>query len=326
MFQWPEPASCKFNKNNPVYYKYKRSKKNPHAFKIKKIEKFFSTKYKTKYAILFPSGRAAINIILKYHKFDRSKIVNVPLWTSACLLHALSAITNVTVKNQKADCIIAVHKWGNTYNLKKNPNRKTQLVIEDSADCIPGENYRPFENNSNYEVLSLPKIIGSFSGGIILTNKKKFYKYCKKQQLKNKVLGIVQSERKFRSTFIDKDNFDWRFYESYNTSIDYNSVQNIFNCLSNFELNRNIILKRQNLIKKYFKNLFFDKKRIGPCIVFEEKKYKSLKFLLELKNYDFTKKTLKEKYSKCLIFPIHFGISEKDFNRKLRNLIKNYKA
>ena len=133
MFQWPEPASCKFNKDNPANYRYKKNIKTPVKSQINKIEKFFAKKYNAKYAILFPSGRVAINVILNYHKFNRSKIVNVPMWTSSCLLHALTSITNVTVKNYKANCIIAVHKWGNTYKYKKKLDYKNQVIIDDSA-------------------------------------------------------------------------------------------------------------------------------------------------------------------------------------------------
>ena len=112
MFQWPEPAHCNFPKNNAVYYKYKKNLKKASDFKINKIENFFSKKYNSKYAVLFPSGRSAINQVLLFNGYNRSKIVNVPLWTSSCLLHALTAITNVSVKNNKANCIIVVHKWG----------------------------------------------------------------------------------------------------------------------------------------------------------------------------------------------------------------------
>ena len=54
--------------------------------------------------------------------------------------------------------------------------------------------------------------------------------------MKNKILGKAQSERKYKSTFKDRTNADWRFYESLNTSVDFNSVENIFNCLSNYDL------------------------------------------------------------------------------------------
>ena len=130
---------------------------------------------------------------------------------------------------------------------------KNQVIIDDSADCLPTKNYKPFENGSNYEIISLPKTIGSFCGGIILAKRTNFFNFCKAKQLKGKVLGFNQSMRKYRSSFIDKNNFDWRFYESHNTYIDYNSAQNIFNCLSNFELNKNVILNRRKKINRYFR-------------------------------------------------------------------------
>ena len=81
----------------------------------------------------------------------------------------------VTVKNKNADCNIIVHKWGNTFKLLKTNNSKKQILIDDSADSFPGAKYRPFENKSDYEILSLPKLIGSFCGGIVLTKNKNFY-------------------------------------------------------------------------------------------------------------------------------------------------------
>jgi putative PLP-dependent aminotransferase (TIGR04422 family) len=324
MFQWPEPASCRFDKKNPVYYKYKKNKTAPSAIKINKIEKFFSQKYKAKYAVLFPSGRAAINVTLKFHNFNRSKTVNVPLWTSSCLLHALTSITNVTVKDKKADCNIVVHKWGNTFKVNKYLN-KNQLIIDDSADCLPNKKYKPFVSNTSYEILSLPKLIGSFCGGIVLTKNKRFYLYCKKIQKKNLVLSKKQSERKFISSFKDNNNFDWRFYESLNTSVDFNSVENVFNCLENFNLNLNTILRRQHLIKKKFKDITLDPQRVGPCLIFDKKKYKKFSRFLESKNFDFTKKILNEKYKECLIFPIHFGIPENLFQTKFLELLNAHK-
>ena len=41
---------------------------------IQRIENFFVKKYSSKYALLMPSGRAAINLILNYFKFNRSNV------------------------------------------------------------------------------------------------------------------------------------------------------------------------------------------------------------------------------------------------------------
>ena len=64
-----------------------------------------------------------------------------------------------------------------------------------------------------------------------------------------------------------------------------------------------------------------DKKRIGPCLIFNFNKYKKFKNYLEEKNFDFSKRAGKESYEKCLILPIHFGIPEKIFFKKLNQLL-----
>lgn len=317
LFQWPEPAFCKFINKKLITYKFKNPQKKPNQSKIKKIEEFFKRKYQVKFAILLPSGRAGINNVLKYFNFNRSKVVNVPMWSSSCLLHSLTSMTNVTVKNNNADCNIIVHKWGYTYNLKK----KKKLIIDDSADCFPGNEYKPFENSSVCEILSLPKLIGSYCGGVVLTNRENIYKFLKKQQKTNKKLGISQSKKKYFSTFIDSENFDWRYYESLNSFVDYNAVENIFKCINNFDVNLKIIKDRQRIVKNYF-NIIFDKKRVGPCIIFKKNKFKYFKSVLETKNFDFTLKANNEKYEHSYIFPIHFGIPNKIFEDKLKNLVK----
>ena len=61
-----------------------------------------------------------------------------------------------------------------------------------------------FENKGDFEIISLPKIIGSVSGGIVITKDKNFYEYAKKEQIKNKELGQYQSRCKFEE--INKKN------------------------------------------------------------------------------------------------------------------------
>ena len=44
--------------------------------------------------------------------------------------------------------------------------------------------------------------------------------------------------------------------------MDFNSVENIYQCLSNYKLNKNIILRRTKLVKRCFKNILNDKKEL----------------------------------------------------------------
>ena len=309
MDQWPKPKKFKFNSKKLVFNKSK----------LKKIENFFKKKYKYKYAILMPSGRAGINIILSFLKFDRSKIVNVPKWSSHCLFDSIGAITNVSIKYSRADCVLVVHKWGYSSKYKR---KKGQIVIEDSADSLPNKNFKSVENKNDYEIISLPKIIGSYCGGIILSNNKNFFNFCKEKQINNLEFGRRQSKKKFNYEFVTKTNNEWFYNEAFNYSFDGNVVDHINNCLVNFEKNKKIIKTRQNILNRIFKNLSFDKKRIGPCVVFKKKFFEGAKNILQNKHFDFNKKTLNEKFEDCFIFPIHFGINNKDFFKKLYELIK----
>ena len=307
-FQWPKTLP----------YSFKKIDKKVSDKSVDEIESFFSKSYKSKYSVLTPSGRSALNLILSFNNFDRSKIVNIPKWSSSCLFQTIGAITNVTVGNYSSDCQVVVHKWGHTFKQieKRNYN---QLVIDDSADTIPNVNYVPFINQSDYEFISIPKIIGSFSGGIIITKEKKFYEFCKKKQTENKSLGMHQSQKKYETIFSKRKYSDWMYLESFNTSLEYNMVENIKKNLKNYEINKNIILNRRNFIKEKFRNIYLDKYRLGPCLIIKKKRKSKT---LNVRHFNFSKRADKEKYFKSYVLPIHFGIKNQDFKKMIGNLSK----
>lgn len=305
-FQWPKT----------IPYNFKKTNKKVSNKSVDEIEIFFSKKYKSKYTVLTPSGRSALNLILSFNNIDRSKIVNIPKWSSSCLFQTIGAITNVSVGNYSSDCQVAVHKWGHTFKQIKRRNFN-QLVIDDSADTIPNVNYSPFVNQSDYEFISIPKIIGSFSGGIIITKNKKFYDFCKKKQTENKSLGTYQSQKKYESIFSKRKYSDWMYLESFNTSLEYNMIENIKENLTNYEKNKNIILSRRNFIKEKFRNIYLDKDRLGPCLIIKKtRKSKSL----NVRHFNFSKRVDKENYFKSYVLPIHFGIKNQDFEKMIENL------
>ena len=80
-------------------------------------------------------------------------------------------------------------------DLNKSFPRKNIKIIEDSVDSIILHKNDLFTNKGDLD--SLPKIIGSISGGIIITKNKSFYEFAKKEQDQNRKLGQYQSRRKF---------------------------------------------------------------------------------------------------------------------------------
>ena len=66
----------------------------------------------------------------------------------------------------------------------------------------------------------------------------------------NKKLGSFQAKERF-DNFSKKQNFNtWLYYESWNTYTEYNSLINIERCLKNFDINKEIIIKRLNFISQ----------------------------------------------------------------------------
>ena len=157
-YQWPS-SSLNYFKNNNDFSSESVEKL------INKIEDFFSQQYDC-YVCLMPSGRSSISIILRYLNFTRSKTVFIPKWSSNCLYSSIGPYSNVSTDLIDPDLILVNHKWGYGYQLHQDYSKK--IIIEDSVDTIHLDNSSLFQNNGIAEIISLPKIIGSFSGGLIL--------------------------------------------------------------------------------------------------------------------------------------------------------------
>jgi len=314
-YQWPSAFGKRYNFINKISaYNNKKS--------LKRIENFFKNKFGYDVRV-FPSGRAAIATILRFLKINRSNEVFTDKWSSHCLFNTIGAYTNINTEIHNPDLVICIHKWG---EIKKIKIKKKFQIIEDSVDSLVLNKKTLFPNNGEFEIFSLPKIIGSISGGLVITKNKKFIKFCKQEQKKNKKLGIYQAREKF-DTLKNKKNFNtWLYYESWNTYTETNSLIDIERCLKNFDKNKNIIIKRINLIKRKLKINYYLNDRLGPVLALPLKKFKNIKYLskkfLIRHNSKFIEK--KAKFEKCILLPLHFKTNEKDFNIYLKLIQKNY--
>ena len=162
-YQWPYAEMDKKDISSEI----KEFEKNVNLYS--KIESFFSELFQT-HVILMPSGRASISLLIKYFKTNRSHIVFAPKWTSHCVWDMITRFANPSIDcSEKCDTIIAVHKWGNIEKLSK---QYAANIIEDSVDSLIINSKSLFPNNGDFEIISLPKIIGSYTGGLILVKNK----------------------------------------------------------------------------------------------------------------------------------------------------------
>ena len=181
-----------------------------------------------------------------------------------------------------------------------------------------------FVNESCFEIVSLPKIIGSVSGGIVITKNVQFFDFAKNEQTKNRELGQYQSRRKFEEINKKKTFHTWFHHESTNTFLEYNSLLNMKKELKNFQINKNILFERQTFFHDHFNDLGLKSQRLGPVIPIKYDRIKNYDlmdkyFLLrQIHENEFKIDTFKQVY----LLPIHFKITPKKFNFYLETITK----
>ena len=312
IFQWPN-IYIKPKK----FFKEKNYEKN---FLKKTIQKYFFNMFKHENMVV-PSARSGISLILKYMNLQRSNEIFVNKWSSRCILDTVSFFSNPTTNLETSNAFIINHTWGQ----EKKINLRSNKIIEDSADSIHLSSKSFFINNSTFEVISLPKIIGSYAGGIIFFKDKKFKNFVSTKIKSNKYLSIEQSKLKYNySKTLSKKFLYWQHNEYENFDADYNTLANINENIKNFNINKKLILERQKIVSKKFGIIFNSEKRIGPVAFLDMCKFrvKSKNFKLPIYHVNFSKNPTNTTFIKCLIFPIHFGISNKKFNKILSAIVR----
>lgn len=277
---------------------------------IKKIENFFFKKYGYS-VVLLPSARSCLSIIIDYFKISRSEEVIYNKFSSSCIIKTISHYSNPTlVSSRDTSMIVVDNKWG----IKKLVKKNKSIIIEDSADTIHLKKKAFFFNNSDIEIISLPKIIGSIGGGLIVTKNINLLKFCKKKQFLNRKKGLIQTALKFKRDFM------WENNEITNTYCDEYLLNDIFKNLKNFEINKKIILERLDFLKNHFK-LKTSNLNIGPVVPIKIKNKNKIINNVMIRNYNFEKK-LPYKFSKAYLIPLHFKISNDMFQRIYQKIIK----
>ena len=205
-----------------------------------------------------------------------------------------------------------MHHLGQSFQVK---NKKI-FLIDDSSDSLPEKEFKACVNSTLLEVISLTKIIGSYCGGLVLTNNYNFYSYLKTHQMEGAELANLQSQKKYNCLVLKKKNFEWHYSELENYGVDHNTCENIFENLKNFEINLLLLKKRKQLFLKYGNGT--DKYRVGPCIIMQYKEKNEKIF--ESYHINVKKKLEKQIYLKRHILPLHFSITDREIEKKLNAL------
>ncbi|MBF0346931.1 MAG: putative PLP-dependent aminotransferase [Magnetococcales bacterium] len=115
--------------------------------------------------VLVSSGRTGLELALEHLQLGRSDLVGIFPFASLCVLEAVSRVATPLAgpSTLHAPHRLIFHQWG----FVQEHHGTASIVIEDAVDslCAPGCQLMPA--GGNHEVWSLPKIIGSLSGGVI---------------------------------------------------------------------------------------------------------------------------------------------------------------
>lgn len=283
------------------------------------IEKFFAEKYKC-HALLFPSGRSALSAIMQFKKCSRNDVVYTSKWVSKCVFDVIGAYSNPSViMGEEVTKVLLVHKWGKVY---KAPARfKGEGIIEDSVDSFLRDESALFPNGGEFEVLSLPKLIGCSAGGIALTRNEYFVSFVRSLQGTNMELADWQSRLKLkRMTSFS----GWADAELSNFTLVERDLLAIIDRLSHWESCQKIILERLNALSQKVarEDLFHTtEKRLGPVLPLDREKYSlgSLQGVMS-RNFSFESDVSRLKFKNCLIIPLHFAVERRLFDQFMANL------
>jgi len=152
-FLWPESRSPK------------ASDLFGHEVSSDMIESLLRKEYPGTDAVLFSSARAGMTAALIQLGLKRPDLVWTPGFSSHCVLEAIAHVA--TPSPFAVDVLSAAliyHQWG----FVGQPDfSKGTLVIEDAVDHLLCPGYSPFAAGGKFLLWSLPKVLGTSSGGVV---------------------------------------------------------------------------------------------------------------------------------------------------------------
>ncbi|OOV47019.1 hypothetical protein B1J93_02220 [Leptospira kirschneri serovar Pomona] len=289
--------------------------------KISSIEDTLETLFPSGYPVLCSSGRAAIGLALEFLDLKRNDFLGVFPFASHCVLDAVSRyttpLTGRSSKNTKNR--IVYHQWGYVQEYNLPPN-----TIEDCVDtlCIPGA--KLFPAGGMFEIWSLPKILGTSSGGVLWCREEKVASQIKAIRDGRKYSGAIQWYLKLFSYKFPSLLSYWTGVEASNGKLSFLQTGEIYNSLNNWQkfiddkLNRVEIASR--LLPSWLKQT---PHRIPSNIPIQHtissEKFAKWGLSSGMRTFE---KCIKKKSELIQVFPLplHFQISLKQFKKMVFEL------
>jgi putative PLP-dependent aminotransferase (TIGR04422 family) len=286
----------------------------------REIESFFESRL-GHHAVVMPSARAALSLILKTHGFARSHVIFAPLWTSHCVWDVLGRYSNPTVGFDPApDGFLAVHKWGYVHRFENTPRG---LIIEDSVDSLVASGDSLFPNGGLYELFSLPKIMGTFCGGIVLTRRRALAARLRSHR-QNVAASFAARQTDLKYACVRSNGTrgtEWQCVEYLNTRLDPNGLEHVLQCIGNYDINAKTIQRRLESVVKTAPRLArqLDPRRLPPVlpVAVRSRPRRAANSSIMIRRFDFSRRIDLPRYEPAYLLPLHFGVPDAQFQRTL---------
>jgi len=294
-----------------------------------KVEEYLSQMFAGAYPVVCSSARSSLSLIIEYMQLSRDSLIRVPAFSSHCLLESISRFATPVPYQADVNCKASIiyHQWGvSQYNLKNNPG----IIIEDACDSVYRENNISMKLGGEYEVWSLPKILGCSTGGVI---------WCKNQK-------DADSLRTLRNNRAHSKSIQWYLRilgEDYPSLLQYwggveslcgnlpkRALNEILSAFMNYEEVKFQRKTRLDLVANYINigNKILLDNRL-PCCLPIHIKEDAVSFISELdinigfRNFEKINSVNKSEVTKIFPLPIHQQMPIKLLERTLNKLKEN---
>lgn len=149
-FLWPRQRVLRALRQAPLFVN------------VQTIEDRLSGMFKGGTPLLFSSGRAALFHSLLIQGLSRGDMVGVFPYASHCVLDAVSKIATPAEIGGLTRLNVVFQQWGFIQHLGLSAGD-----VEDCVDSLLVPGGKLFPGGSNFEVWSLPKILGTTGGGVL---------------------------------------------------------------------------------------------------------------------------------------------------------------
>lgn len=268
-------------------------------------------------SLVVPSGRAALALALRSSGVDRRHVVFAPRFSSHCVWNVVGRFANPTVNfADPPDVTVAVHKFGIPHGFHHRPSVRT--LIEDSCDSIVLRPDACFPNDGAFEIFSLPKIMGSYGGGVLVCRTSELAAAARLQIERGPAIGESQGILRWKiAAGISTEYNAWDANEFENFHPDQSLLRQLLEGFDQIEENRRIIESRLRVVNTLKGGLISTK--LANAMNFRLPPVASSPRLAEceglmVRHINESAWLDEPRFAKHGLLPLHFGVDDRAFD------------